>query len=147
MTPDQFTEIFAEGWALPKPEPFLGYFLPLIDPDAVFVQPMYPDARGRAAIAQMFRQLFVVLPDLTATPMRTATSGDTAFIESRCAATLGRKAVTFQVCDRFVIRGGMLVHRRSYSDPAPVLRSLLARPTVWPRAIRSRLIAKAPAPQ
>jgi limonene-1,2-epoxide hydrolase len=114
----------------------------MIDPDAVFVQPMYSDAHGRPAIARMFMQLFTLFPDMTATPVRAAVSNETVFIESECAAALGRRRVTFEVCDRFVIRGGMIVHRPSYSDPSPVLRTLLAQPVAWPRAIRSRLPAR-----
>ena len=147
VTPDRFPDVFAEGWALPKLEPFLDYFLPLIDPDAVFLHPMYPVARGRAQVAAMFRQLFSRLPDLTALPVRTATSGDTAIIESHCTATLGRRSVTFEVCDSFVIRNSLIVHRHSYSDPIPVLRALLIRPAAWPRAVRSRFPAKSPTPR
>jgi limonene-1,2-epoxide hydrolase len=147
VRPDEFPARFAAGWELPKPEPFLDYFLPLIAPDAVFVQPLYADAHGPAAVARMFRQLFFLLPDLTATPLRSSTSGDTVFIESECAATLGRKAVAFEVCDRFVIRDGLLVHRRSYNDPTPLMPTLLAQPALWPRAVRSRFPqARTPAP-
>jgi hypothetical protein len=46
MTPEEFTAIFTKVWVLPKPEPFLDHFLPLIDANAVFIQPTFPDAHG-----------------------------------------------------------------------------------------------------
>ena len=54
MTPAEFPALFAEGWALPKPEAFLDYFLPKIDAGATFRQPMFPDAHGPAQIERMF---------------------------------------------------------------------------------------------
>jgi hypothetical protein len=28
MTPEEFPAVFGQGWALPKPQPFLDHFLP-----------------------------------------------------------------------------------------------------------------------
>ena len=103
MTPAEFPALFAEGWALPKPEAFLDYFLPKIDADATFRQPMFPDAHGPAQIERMFRQLFGLFPDLTGTVRRSAIARDVVFIESGFTAALGRKIVRFDVCDRFTI--------------------------------------------
>jgi limonene-1,2-epoxide hydrolase len=138
MTPDEFPELFATGWALPKPDAFLDYFLPLIADDAVFSQPSFPDARGHVQIARMFRQLFTLFPDLTASPQRTAAAGDTVFIESTCATTIGRRTIQFAVCDRFVIRDGEIRQRRSHSDPIPTMVALALSPQAWARVIRSR---------
>jgi limonene-1,2-epoxide hydrolase len=139
LNPEDFPGVFAQGWALPKPEPFLDHFLPLIHQQATFVQPMFPDAHGPAEIERMFRRLFGLFPDLIATPRRSAIDGDIVFIESDCAATLGAKPIRFFVCDRFVIDEGKLYERRSYSDPVPMLRAVLSRPTSWIRAVRSRI--------
>ena len=119
MTPAEFPALFAEGWALPKPEAFLDYFLPKIDADATFRQPMFPD--------------------LTGTVRRSAIARDVVFIESGFTAALGRKIVRFDVCDRFTIRNGKVADRRSFSDPQPVLLAVLGRPASWPRAIRARI--------
>ena len=138
MTPEEFPNLFAKGWALPKPDQFLDYFLPLIDPEATFTQPMFPMARGHDQIATLFRQLFVLLPDMTATPTRTAAQHDIVFIESDCSATLGRKPVRFSVCDRFQIQDGKVIDRRSYSDSLPLALRTLRRPSAWPRALKAR---------
>jgi limonene-1,2-epoxide hydrolase len=140
MTPDDFPELFATGWALSKPDAFLDFFLPMIADDAVFSQPSFPDARGHAEIARMFRQLFTLFPDLTPSSQRSAVAGDTVFIESICATTIGRRTVEFPVCDRFVIRDDKIWQRRSHSDPIPTMVALARSPQAWARAIRSRLL-------
>jgi limonene-1,2-epoxide hydrolase len=140
MTPDDFPEVFATGWALPKPDGFVDFFLPLIAEDAVFAQPSFPDARGHNEIARMFRQLFTLFPDLTPTPLRSAVVGDAVFIESDCATTVGRRVVRFPVCDRFIIRDGKIQERRSFSDPIPTMAALARTPQAWARAIRSRTL-------
>jgi SnoaL-like domain len=139
MTPEELPAVFGQGWALPKPQPFLDHFLPLIHPQATFTQPMFSVAHGPAEVERMFRRLFTLLPDLIATPRRSAVSDDVVFIESDCTGTLGAKAISFSVCDRFVIRDGKLFDRCSYSDPRPVLGAVLRRPSTWARAVRSRI--------
>lgn len=138
MTPEEFPSRFAEGWSLPKPEQFLDYFLPLIDRDATFTQPMFAAAHGHDQIAALFRQLFVLLPDMTAIPTQSAVRDDIVFIESACTATLGRKPVRFSVCDRFQIKDGKVIERASYSDSLPLVLSTLRRPSAWPRALKAR---------
>lgn len=139
MTPGDLPGVFAAGWALPKPDAFLDHFRPVIAPDATFVQPMFPDAHGRAAIEDMFRRLFVLFPDIALTVVRTAVQADTVYIESACTVTLGRGPVEFAVCDRFTVTGGAIRMRRSFSDPLPLLLTGLRRPSAWPRLVRSRL--------
>jgi hypothetical protein len=97
------------------------------------------DAHGSAEVERMFRRLFTLLPDLIATPRRSAIDGGVVFIESDCTGTLGTKPISFSVCDRFVIRDGKLFDRPSYSDPRPVLGAVLRRPSTWTRAVRSRI--------
>ena len=138
MTPDEFPEVFARGWALPKPDAFLDYFLPLISPTATFTQPMFPTAHGHQEITRLFRGMFTLMPDMTAIPIRSSAQGDTVFIESDCSATLGGKPVRVPVCDRFTIQQGQIIERRSYSDPLPLTLATLRRPTAWPRVLRSR---------
>ena len=139
MTPDEFPAVFTHGWALPKPDAFLDYFLPMIAPDATFVQPGFPNAHGHNQIAQMFRRLFTLFPDLTATPECSAVAGDTVIIASTCATTMGRRVAHFDVCDRFVIRDGKIVQRQSYSDPTPMMLKLARHPTTWARVVKSRM--------
>jgi limonene-1,2-epoxide hydrolase len=140
MTPEDFPDVFATGWALPKPDAFIDFFLPVIANDAVFSQPSFPDARGHDEIVHMFRQLFTLFPDMTAVPQYIANAGDTVFIESTCATTIGRRTINFMVCDRFVIRDGQIQQRRSHSDPIPTMVALARSPRAWARAIRSRML-------
>ena len=139
MRPDEFPSVYTHGWTLGKPDAFLEYFLPLISTDAVFVQPGFPDAAGHAQIARMFRRLFALFPDLSSTPQYSAIAGDTVFIESTCASTAGRRTIRFEACDRFVIRDGKIVLRRSYSDPTSTIVALAGNPSSWPRIIKSRI--------
>lgn len=138
MTPEEFPEVFARGWALPKPTAFLDYFLPLISPTATFTQPMFPPAHGHQEITSLFRGMFTLMPEMTADPLTSAVQGNTVFIESDCSATLGGKPVRFPVCDRFTIQQGQIIERCSYSDPLPLVLATLRRPTAWPRVLRSR---------
>jgi limonene-1,2-epoxide hydrolase len=138
MTAEEFPDLFAQGWALPKPEPFLEYFLPMIAEDAVFVQPMFPRAVGHQQIKRTFQQLFALMPDVTAVPVHTATREQIVFIESKCTATLASQLVQFTVCDRFEIQDGKITQRCSYSDPVPLLAGVLRHPSIWPRALKAR---------
>jgi limonene-1,2-epoxide hydrolase len=140
MTPEDFPVVFAEGWALDKPEPFLDYFRPLIHDNATFVQPMFPDAHGPAEVERMFRKLFSLFPDLRAETQRFAINGDTVFIESECTNNVRGRIIRFPVCDRFAIRDGKLLERQSYSDPLPVVVSVFRHPTMWRGALRSRTL-------
>ena len=139
MIAADFPALFASGWAMPKPEPFLDFFLPIIDPEATFTQPMFPDAHGRAEIEAMFRRLFALFPDVVVTPHRSAVSDDVVFIESEGVASLRTRPVRFWVCDRFVMRGGQIVERKSYSEVAPLVRAIARSPLSWPRLVRSRV--------
>ncbi|HET6501144.1 MAG TPA: nuclear transport factor 2 family protein [Amycolatopsis sp.] len=138
MTPDEFPEAFAQGWALPKPGAFLDYFLPMFAEDATVTQPMFPPAVGHQQISRTFRRLFALLPDMTAVPVHWAVAGDIVFIESACTATPAGTAIEFRVCDRFVLRKGKITDRRSFLDPLPLLAKVLGHPSTWPRALRSR---------
>jgi limonene-1,2-epoxide hydrolase len=141
MTPDEFPAVFGQGWALPKPDAFVDYFLPLIAHDATFVQPGFPNAHGHREIARMFRRLFTLFPDLTANPECSAVTGDIVFIGSTCATRIGRRVVRFDVCDRFLIRDGEIVRRQAYSDPTRPMLQLVRSPTTWARVVKSRTIA------
>jgi ketosteroid isomerase-like protein len=138
MTPGEFPPAFAQGWALPKPDAFLDYFLPMITADATFTQPAFPTAVGHEQISRTFRRLFTLLPDMVAVPAHTAVAGDMVFIESTCTATLAGKAIEFRVCDRFELRNGKITSRHSFSDPVPLLAAVLRHPATWPRALKAR---------
>ena len=136
MTADDLPALFAEGWALPKPDAFLGFFVPLIHPEARFARPLLPVAVGRIEIDRMFRRLFRLPPDLTAVPVLHALRANVVFIESECEVVLGGRTVAFSVCDRFAIQDRLIVERRSYLDPLPVALATLRRPRSWARLMQ-----------
>jgi limonene-1,2-epoxide hydrolase len=138
VTPAELPGAFAQGWALPKPEPFLDFFMPLIHEQAVFTQPLLAPASGHAEIEAMFRRLFLLMPEFIAVPLRSAVEGDVVFIESRCVAGVSGTHDPFDVCDRFVMMDGRIYDRRSFFDPAPVVRVVARRPWLWPSFARGR---------
>jgi SnoaL-like domain len=138
--PARFVDQFAQGWALPKPDAFFEYFAPLIAPDATFRQPLFPTAVGLEGFTQTFRPLFQLIPDLVANVQRWAAREDAVFIESTFVGTVHRTPVEFDVCDRFVLRKGIIAERTSYSDPMAILGTISRHPSAWPRAVR-RLVA------
>jgi limonene-1,2-epoxide hydrolase len=136
LTPTRFVDVFAEGWRLPKPDAFLDYFRPLMHPEVTLIQPPFPEARGVEGFETLFRQMFALLPDFTATVQRSTADDRAAVIESACMTRLGGRTIHFDVCDRFTIDDGLIIQRRSYSDPSPVLLAMLRSPAAWPRATR-----------
>lgn len=137
--PAGFVDQFAQGWALPKPDAFFEYFAALIAPDAAFRQPLFPTAVGPEGFTRTFRPLFQLIPDLVANVQRWAAREEVVFIESTFVGTLDRTPVEFDVCDRFVLRHGIIAERTSYSDPTPIFATISRHPTTWPRAVRHLL--------
>jgi limonene-1,2-epoxide hydrolase len=137
LTPALFVDRFAEGWRLPKPGAFLDYFRPLMHPAVTFTQPLFPEVHGVEGFDRLFTQMFDLLPEFTVTVQRSATDDRTAVLESACTTRLGRKTLHFDVCDRFTIEDGLVIQRRSYFDPVPLLLATLRSPTAWPRVARS----------
>jgi hypothetical protein len=115
----------------------LDYFLPLIATDAVFRQPLAPEALGRDEIAAMFRRLFTLLPDMVAAPRNWAVAGDVVLLESECSGTMGGRPFDFVVLDRFVVTEGQISSRLSVFDSAAMVRAILTRPRAWRSAIAS----------
>jgi limonene-1,2-epoxide hydrolase len=140
--PTRFVDQFAEGWALPKPEAFFEYFAPLIAADARFRQPLFPTAVGPEGFRRTFQPLFELIPDLVANVRRWAAREEVVFIESTFVGTLDRAAAEFDVCDRFVLRDGIIAERTSYSDPTAIFGAIARHPSVWPRTVSSLLTAR-----
>src|SRR4051794_24386663 len=111
LTPESLVEAFATGWSRPKPEPFIESFVPYLHPDVVMEQPGMPPLHGVDGFGHGFRQLFAVVPDLTATVDFWAASGDTVLIISTASGTVGRRPISFAVCDRFDLAEGLIVRR------------------------------------
>jgi hypothetical protein len=51
-------------------------------------------------------------------------------------ASLGGRRITFDVCDRFELRDGLIYRRQAYFDPTPIVVGVLIRPWLLPRVLR-----------
>ncbi|WP_406281075.1 nuclear transport factor 2 family protein [Embleya sp. NBC_00896] len=135
LTAEDLVAHFRTAWALPKPEPFIAYFEPLLHPNVVMLQPTLPPAHGPAGFAASFRGLFGLIPDLTATVDTWADKGSSVFIASTARGTLGGRPIGFEVCDRFELADGLILRRQAFFDPAPLLRAAAVRPRAWRSAV------------
>jgi limonene-1,2-epoxide hydrolase len=136
LSPVTLVEVFARGWALPKPEEFIEHFVPYLHPDVVMEQPGMPAGHGIAGFADASRRLFALIPDLTATVEFWAASGESVLIIATATGSIGGEPVSFAVCDRFDLAGDLIVRRQAFFDPTPLRRLVLRRPRVWPAAAR-----------
>ncbi len=119
--PEGFIQLFETGWSLPKPDGFLDFFVPHLHSDFVSTQPIFPEACGRNGFVALFRQVFALIEDFTTVVDSWAANDDSIFIKANCTGTLGGTSVEFQVCDRFVLRDGLILRRESYFDPTPLI--------------------------
>ena len=126
----EFVEFFAAGWAIGArdPEAFFRHFGPRMHPNTALMQPIAPSARGPGALRELFGPLFKAMPDLTGTLRRWGQTDDGVFIELTLRGHLGRKPVEWTVVDRIILEDGMIRERRSYFDPAPLLKAVALRP-------------------
>ena len=132
---------FAEGWRAPAgPDAFVAHFHPLLAPDVRLIQPQVPTTHGRDAFEREFvGPLFALIPDLRGEVERWAARDGNVYIELTLHGTIGRRPLSWRVCDRVALRGGVAVERESYLDPSPLLRAVLASPRTWPRFLSLRL--------
>ena len=126
----EFVEFFAAGWELGArdAEGFFRHFGPRMHPDAALIQPIAPDARGRGALRELFGPLFKAIPDLTGTLRRWGQTDDGVFIELTLRGHLGSRPVEWTVVDRIILEDGKIRERRSYFDPARLLKAVALRP-------------------
>lgn len=126
----EFVEFFTAGWELGArdAEGFFRHFGPRMHPDTVLVQPIASPARGPGALQALFGPLFRAMPDLHGTITRWGETADGVFIELVLSGHLGRKPLEWTVVDRIILEDGLIRERRSYFDPAPLLRAVASRP-------------------
>lgn len=126
----EFVEFFAAGWVIGArdPEGFFRHFEPRMHPDTALIQPIAAQARGPGALRELFGPLFKAVPDLTGTLRRWGQTHDGVFIELTLRGHLGRKPVEWTVVDRIILEDGLIRERRSYFDPAPLLKAVALRP-------------------
>lgn len=129
---------FEEGWRAPRdPDSFAAHFEKVLVPEIRLIQPQMPDLVGYRAFREAFvRPLFGLIPDLRGEVERWAAQGDSIFIQLRLRGTLGRRPIAWTVVDVVTLRDGLATERRSFLDPAPLMRAILTRPRSWPRFVR-----------
>lgn len=129
---------FAEGWRAPhEPDALSAHFRRLLAPDVRLIQPQLPTLIGHRAFEEGFvRPVFALIPDLQGEVERWAAHGDTLYIELTVSGTLGGRLVSWRVCDRVTLLGGVAVERESYFDPTVLIAAVLKRPRAWPRLVR-----------
>jgi ketosteroid isomerase-like protein len=126
----EFVQFFAAGWELGArdAESFFRHFRPRMHPDTALIQPIAPPARGPGALRELFEPLFKAIPDLTGTLRRWGQTDDGVFIELSLRGHLDSRPVEWTVVDRIILEDGLIRERRSYFDPAPLLRAVALRP-------------------
>jgi ketosteroid isomerase-like protein len=126
----KFVEFFAAGWELGArdAEGFFRHFGPRMHPDTALIQPIARPARGAGALRELFGPLFKAIPDLTGTLRRWGQTDDGVFIELTLRGHLGSRPVEWTVVDRIILEEGKIRERRSYFDPAPLLKAVALRP-------------------
>jgi ketosteroid isomerase-like protein len=130
ITAAEFVEFFEAGWKFGAVDAdgFFRHFGPRMHPDAALLQPIARPARGPNALRQLFVPLFKAIPDLVGELRRWGETSDGVFIELTLRGHLGGRPVEWTVVDRIILEDGMIRERRSYFDPAPLLRAVALRP-------------------
>jgi len=126
----EFVEFFAAGWQLGASDAdgFFRHFGPRMHPDTVLIQPVAPPARGAGALHELFEPLFKAVPDLHGELKRWGETADGVFIELTLRGHLGRRPLEWTVVDRIILEDGLIRERRSYFDPAPLLKAVALHP-------------------
>jgi hypothetical protein len=126
----EFVEFFATGWAIGAHDPagFFRHFEDRLHPAAVMIQPIAPATKGPGALRELFGPLFAAIPDLDGQVVRWGETDDGVFIELTLSGHLGRKPLELTLVDRIILVDGKIRERRSYFDPAPLIKALALRP-------------------
>jgi ketosteroid isomerase-like protein len=126
----EFVEFFAEGWKFGARDAdgFFRHFGPRMHTDSVLIQPIAPTVRGPQALQELFGPLFKAVPDLHGELKRWGETVDGVFIELTLRGHLGGRPVEWTVVDRIILEDGLIRQRRSYFDPAPLLKAVALRP-------------------
>jgi ketosteroid isomerase-like protein len=126
----EFVDFFEAGWKLGARDAdgFFRHFGPRMHPNTALIQPIARTARGPGALRELFAPLFKAIPDLVGDLNRWGETSDGVFIELTLHGHLGGRAVEWTVADRIILEDGKIRERRSYFDPAPLLKAAALRP-------------------
>lgn len=123
---------FAQGWTDPAYDEFCEYFLPRMHPQVRLAQPLAAPGVGHDKFRAQFAHLFATIPDIHAHVLRWSSKGPDVFIELTLEGTIGARPVSWQACDRLTVQDGLVVERRSFFDPTPLVKAIVLRPWAWP---------------
>ena len=128
--PAEFIEFFADAWrtGATQPKRFFEHFSGRLTADAAMIQPFSRVARGPGGLRQLFEPLFRVMPDLRGEVVRWGATEDGVLIELDLRGTFGGRPVKLTTVDRIILRDGVIMERRAYFDPLPLVRALPSRP-------------------
>lgn len=124
----EFVERFRTGWATGNLDEFMEYLLPRVTADTRLRQPLSRQAFGPDGLRRMFTGVFAAVPDLHAIVHRWGPTDDGVLIEFTLTGILGKRPISIDVVDRFVLREGAVVSVDTYFDPLPLLPRLLRNP-------------------
>lgn len=131
----EFVSFFARGVAIGNRDGLIEHFLPRIHPDAVQRQPLFRGGYGHAGFRRLFASVFAAIPDLHGSVHRWGPTEDGVLIEFTLGGTYGRKQLTIDFVDRFVLRDRCIASVDTYFDPLPLLPRLLAHPILATRLL------------
>lgn len=124
----QVVEKFAKGWAHLHPHAWDD----MLHPDVELSQPLLTDATGRDRFGEEVRRLPAPAPDIRGEVLDWAGRDDLVFIDLRLTGTAGRAPISFRTFDKLRIAPDAVVIRREAAfDSAPIMRSVLTRPSPW----------------
>jgi len=126
----EFVEFFEAGWKFGARDAdgFFRHFGPRMHPNAALIQPIARTTRGPNALHELFVPLFKAIPDLVGDLKRWGETADGVFIELTLHGHLGGRPVEWTVVDRIILEDSLIRERRSYFDPAPLLKAVALRP-------------------
>lgn len=108
---------------------------------ARFVQPylMYPPGVGLDALRRQFRRWLRAVPGVRGRVVRWAARGDSVFIELEVIAFADRRPYYWRTLERMSFRDGLIVERRTVTDPLPLFGQFALRPHTWPNMVHAYL--------
>jgi predicted SnoaL-like aldol condensation-catalyzing enzyme len=117
---EDFVERFTVAWKEKDPAKLAALF----HPGATVRQPPVRRAFGAHEVAEYFKRVFAVMPDIELTPVAWAARGDVVLIEWRIAGGTPTGPVSWGGVDRFKLDQGLAVDEQVYFDTLPLWERL-----------------------
>jgi hypothetical protein len=128
--PEGLVEYLRAGWQLGDPDDFVAHFHPVFHPQVISLQPLGPQRVGVDALESQFRQIFKLLPGVTAAIRSWGAHEPNVYIEFELQGPL-----TLRTCDKFTVSDGLITERSVFFDSIVLLGYLIRHPGRWPAAL------------